>query len=305
MPDKALRLMVRVSTRCRLKNAAPSYQQPLRSLRMVSPRAESSPSNCATPGEVSRSPGTMTAHSRFSRNSFDLICHCPKDDDFASPIWTSDQCRTSASAAASSGNGPDSMKWLFPCTRIPTIRSQASRRRSLHRSTHRRRSSPTLEPGLCGCAFLCQSGRRLPNAPRGPGNLSFRVPLVQRVAGRIQRATPESLDYVCPASYPHSVLRATFSTDRLSASFRSERPSVFAPITRPIPAASSGLRRPASAASCASRRKAAKRALMVDGARFFCSRKNRYRRTTVRLTFLLAPSRNYDISVHPRYNSEG
>ena len=122
--------MVRVYMRCRLRDAARSYQQPLDNVRMVTPRAESSPSNCATPGEVSRSPGTMTAHSRFSRNSFDLICHCPKDDDFASPIWTMDQCRTSASAAASSGDGPDSMKWLFPCTRIPTIRSQASRRGS-------------------------------------------------------------------------------------------------------------------------------------------------------------------------------
>src|ERR1700686_436215 len=76
------------ATRLVSENAALSYQQPLRNLRMVTPRAESSPSNCATPGEVSRSPGTMTAHSRFSRNSFDLICHCPKDDDFASPIWT-------------------------------------------------------------------------------------------------------------------------------------------------------------------------------------------------------------------------
>lgn len=120
----------RVSARCRLRDAALSYQQPLHNLRMVTPRAESSSSICATPGEVSRSPGTMTAHSRFSLNSFDLICHCPKDDDFASPIWTMDQCRTSANAAASSGTGPDRMKWLFPCTRMPTIRFQASRRGS-------------------------------------------------------------------------------------------------------------------------------------------------------------------------------
>src|SRR5258706_1481982 len=111
--------MVRVYTRFRLRDAAQSYQQPLDNLRMVTPRAESSPSNCATPGEVSRSPGTMTAHSRFSRNSFDLICHCPKDDDFASPIWTMDQCRTSASAAASSGNGPDGMSG---CSRVPEYR---------------------------------------------------------------------------------------------------------------------------------------------------------------------------------------
>src|SRR6267143_1754424 len=60
-------------------------------------------------------------------------------------------------------------------------------------------------------------------------------------------------------------------------------PKRFAPFTRPIPAANSGLRRPVSAASCASRRTAAKRTLMVEGARFFCSRKYRLRRTTVRL----------------------
>jgi hypothetical protein len=77
-------------------------------------------------------------------------------------------------------------------------------------------------------------------------------------------------------------LRATFSTDRLSASFRSA-PKRFAPTTRPIPAASSGLRRPAPAGSCVSRRTMAKRTLMVDSARFFCSSKNGYRRTTVRL----------------------
>src|SRR5450631_965463 len=47
------------------------HQQPVGNLRMVTPRAESSPSNCVAPGEGSRSPGTITAHSRFSRNSFD------------------------------------------------------------------------------------------------------------------------------------------------------------------------------------------------------------------------------------------
>jgi hypothetical protein len=122
--------MVRVPTRCRLRDAALVYQQPLHNLRMVTPRAESSPSNCATAGEVSRSPGTMTAHSRFSRSSFDVICHSPKDDDIASPIWTMDQCRTNPNAPASSGIGPERMKWLFPCTRMPTMCSQASRRGS-------------------------------------------------------------------------------------------------------------------------------------------------------------------------------
>jgi hypothetical protein len=97
------------------------HQQPAGNLRMVTPRAESSPSNCATPGETSRPPGTTTAHSRFSRNSFDLISHWSKDDDFASPIWIIDQCLANANAVASSGEGPERMKWLFPCTRIPTI----------------------------------------------------------------------------------------------------------------------------------------------------------------------------------------
>jgi hypothetical protein len=43
-------------------------------------------------------------------------------------------------------------------------------------------------------------------------------------------------------------------------------PQRFAPLIRPIPSASSGLRRPVSAVSCASRRTAAKRTLMVEGA---------------------------------------
>src|SRR5271154_5782186 len=59
------------------------HQQPVRNLRMVTPRAESSPSNCVAPGEGSRSPGTITAHSKFSRDSFDRICHWPKNEDFA------------------------------------------------------------------------------------------------------------------------------------------------------------------------------------------------------------------------------
>src|ERR1700688_4158476 len=126
-------VQVQVSRRFRLRDAtllSARHQQPVGNLRMVTPRAESSPSNCTTPGETSRSPGTITAHSRFSRNSLDLISHWPKDDDFASPIWMMDQCRTNANAVASSGNGPDRIKWLFPWTRMPTIRFQASRRGS-------------------------------------------------------------------------------------------------------------------------------------------------------------------------------
>ena len=60
-------------------------------------------------------------------------------------------------------------------------------------------------------------------------------------------------------------------------------PRRLAPFTRRMPAASSGLSSPVSAASYTSRRTEAKRTLIVDGARLFCSRKNRYRSTTVRL----------------------
>src|SRR6267143_7309150 len=39
-----------------------------------------------------------------------------------------DQWRTRASAASSSGKGPLKMKWLLPCTKMPTIPLQASGR---------------------------------------------------------------------------------------------------------------------------------------------------------------------------------
>ena len=48
--------------------------------------------------------------------------------------------------------------------------------------------------------------------------------------------------------------------------FPSRMPSFFAPFTRRMPAASSGLRSPVSAASYASRRTAASRTLIVPGA---------------------------------------
>src|SRR5262245_60871758 len=49
--------------------------------------------------------------------------------------------------------------------------------------------------------------------------------------------------------------------------FPSRIPSFFAPLTRRIPAASSGLSKPASAASYANRRIAASRTLIVPGAK--------------------------------------
>jgi hypothetical protein len=55
------------------------------------------------------------------------------------------------------------------------------------------------------------------------------------------------------------------------------------PLTRRMPAASSGLSKPESVASYATRLTAARRRLIVVGARCRCSKWIRYRRTTVRL----------------------
>jgi hypothetical protein len=118
-------------------------------------------------------------------------------------------------------------------------------------STHRRRISPTLEPEPYGCVSLCQSGRRSPSAPRGPRNLPFRARLARPVVGRIQGAEPESPDHVCFGDCLRMILEARSGTDRQSAGCQSElrTPRRFSPLTRRIPAASSGLRRPLSEAS--------------------------------------------------------
>ena len=79
----------------------------------------------------------------------------------------------------------------------------------LHRSTRQRRVLPTAELELCECASPYRSGRQSPSARREPKNLLVRVPPIQRVAGRIQRATLESLDHVCLAGHPLPILRAT------------------------------------------------------------------------------------------------
>jgi hypothetical protein len=71
--------------------------------------------------------------------------------------------------------------------------------------------------------------------------------------------------------------------------FPSRTPTFFAPLTRRIPAANSGLRSPVSAASYARRRTAARRRLIVDGAKWRPSSSNLYRRTTVLLKASLGP----------------
>jgi hypothetical protein len=70
----------------RVRDKEALYQHPFAHLRICTPRELSSSSNSATPGETLRSPGTITAHSRFSRNSFDRISQRPQMEDFASPI---------------------------------------------------------------------------------------------------------------------------------------------------------------------------------------------------------------------------
>jgi len=102
---------------------------------------------------------------------------------------------------------------------------------------------------------------------------------VRPVGVRIQSTATRWHDHVCLEPFPRTTFPAMFWTDRLSANCQSELPS----LTRRIPAASSGLRSPVSAVSYASRRTAANRTLIVEGTRLFCSRKNRYRRTTDRL----------------------
>jgi len=88
---------------------------------MVIPRADSSSSNCATAGDISLVPGTITAHSRSSRNSFVLMRHSSSEGGIVAPILMMDQCRISASATSRAGNGPRTTKWLSPCTSTPTM----------------------------------------------------------------------------------------------------------------------------------------------------------------------------------------
>jgi hypothetical protein len=88
---------------------------------------------------------------------------------------------------------------------------------------------------------------------------------------------------LAPQRTPDPRLRATASPVQPSASFQRELRSGVRPLTRLIPAASSGLSRPESAASNATRRTAAKRRLMVVAAYCFCSTKIRHLRTPVRL----------------------
>jgi hypothetical protein len=53
---------------------------------MPMPRAVNSSSNCVTEGDISPSPGTTTAHSKFSRNSRELMRHASSEGGVVAPL---------------------------------------------------------------------------------------------------------------------------------------------------------------------------------------------------------------------------
>ncbi len=81
-----------------------------------------------------------------------------------------------------------------------------------------------------------------------------------------------------PSAIRMTLTPRTHSSGAISGQpFPNRAPGGFAPFTRWIPAARSGLKRPQSDASLASRRTAARRTLIVDGAGFLCSSEKRFR----------------------------
>jgi hypothetical protein len=98
---------------------------------------------------------------------------------------------------------------------------------------------------------------------------------------------PTSSANIAKSRFPRRVFTCAACRSRLPSSALSQlpirTPIQRTPLTRLMPAAASGLKKPESAASYATRRTAASRGLIVVAASCFCSRKIRYRRTTVRL----------------------
>jgi hypothetical protein len=77
---------------------------------MVIPRAESSSSSIVTAADCSLSPGTITAHSRFSRKARLTMRQRSRPGGVVAPIRIIDQWLTSASAVSRSGNSPCTIK---------------------------------------------------------------------------------------------------------------------------------------------------------------------------------------------------
>src|SRR5258708_4215812 len=115
-------------------------------------------------------------------------------------------------------------------------------------------------------------------------------PLLEVFQGKVDYFAPphpRSSTKIARSRRPLRLWRSSaWSRDRLCLTvnqFPRRTPIRFAPFTRRMPAASSGLRSPVSAASYANRRTAASRRLMVAGARWRDSSSIRYLKTTVLL----------------------
>jgi hypothetical protein len=88
---RALLPQRRIWTRLRLlagwgNHSTMFYQGPNRESWIVIPRADSSSSNFVTAGEISPSPGTTAAHSKFSRNARETMCHLSRGGGVVAPI---------------------------------------------------------------------------------------------------------------------------------------------------------------------------------------------------------------------------
>ncbi len=114
--------------------------------------------------------------------------------------------------------------------------------------------------------------------------------LLCRLCCRSDAEWRSALETISPCIGPNPSLTGSPSAIRLTLTprthssgaisgqpFPNRAPCGFAPFTRWIPAARSGLKRPQSDASLARRRTAARRTLIVDGAGLLCSSEKRFR----------------------------
>ena len=132
-------------------------------------------------------------------------------------------------------------------------------------------TTPFTHPGT-GTVRMCfplptTVSRRSPSVPHESGNPPFRVQPVRRLADRTRQVVPESPDHACHGVRLTIVCQARSWMDRQSTNCRSAYPNVLLRshdgFPRPVPGSEGQyqrLRRP-------TRLTAAKRTLMVEGAR--------------------------------------
>ena len=142
---------------------------------------------------------------------------------------------------------------------------------SQHPSTHRRLISPRQEPGSSACDGLCQRGQQAPNAPLAVRSRRSSPRRALLCADHIRGAWQAPHDCVVRAAAFQNVQRGVYCPVQRSANSQ-HAPKRFAPLTRRMPAARSGLRSPQSEASYASLRTAASLRLIVEGAYLRCSK---------------------------------